>query len=427
MRKKQIMNPAEQKRSAKEFVERWQALPCVEEEHSRSFWIELLEQVLGIPNATRVLEFERKVKGRKIDVFYEDMGILIEQKGRGVSLDKASERSKKAGEETPYQQACWYAANLPYSIRPRWIVTCNFDEFRVYDMEEADDQYVSLALGELPERAHLLSFFTDGRNSRLVREKELSVQAGELVGKLYSQLSGQYKNIETDEHEQRSLNVLIVRLVFLLYAEDSGLLHEKDALLDYLREFTAGQMRRAVIDLFAVLDTPVEERDPYLPESLLAFPYVNGGLFGNDDIVVPQFTDEIRLDLLLEASQGFDWSHISPTIFGAAFESTLNPETRRAGGMHYTSIENIHKVIDPLFLDDLKSELTEIEGEKVEKNRKVRLRAFQRKLASINILDPACGSGNFLTESYLSLRKLENRVIESLQGDQMALGFGGGV
>lgn len=419
------MTPAEQKRAAKNFVARWESLPCVEEEHSRSFWIELLQDVLGVQNATHALEFERKVKGRKIDVFYEDMGILIEMKGRGISLDEVTVRSKKAGPETPYQQAKWYADNLPNSIRPRWIITCNFDEFRIYDMEAADDQYVSLALEELPEQVHLLSFFSDRRNSRLVKEKELSVKAGELVGKLYAQLSQQYRNIETDAHEQRSLNVLIVRLVFLLYAEDSGLLHEKDALLNYLKRFPADQMRQAVIDLFAVLDAPADARDPYLPEYLLAFPYVNGGLFGDDDIVVPQFTDQIRLDLLLEASQSFDWSHISPTIFGAAFESTLNPATRRAGGMHYTSIENIHKVIDPLFLDDLRAELSAIESDGVERNRKVRLRAFQRKLASINVFDPACGSGNFLTESYLSLRKLENRVLEDLQGDQMSIGFDG--
>ncbi len=417
------MTPAEQKRAAKQFVTRWKSLSCVEEEHSRSFWIELLQDVIGVPNATRMLEFERKVKGRKIDVFYEDMGILIEQKGRGISLDKASERSKKAGEETPYQQACWYAANLPYSLRPRWIITCNFDEFRVYDQEAGDDSFISFTLDELPNQVHLLSFFTDKRNSRLVKEKELSVKAGELVGKLYAQLSQQYRNIDTDAHEQRSLNVLIVRLVFLLYAEDSGLLHEKDALLNYLRRFSADQMRQAVIDLFAVLDTPNDKRDPYLPDYLLAFSYVNGGLFSSDDIVIPQFTDQIRLDLLLEASQSFDWSGISPTIFGAAFESTLNPETRRSGGMHYTSIENIHKVIDPLFLDDLKAELAAIEGEKVERNRKVKLRTFQRKLAGISIFDPACGSGNFLTESYLSLRKLENRVLENLQGDQMGMGF----
>lgn len=417
---------AEQKRAAKAFVERWRALPCVEEEHSRSFWIELLQDVYGLKNATHALEFERKVKGRKIDVFYEDMGVLVEMKGRGIGLDEAAVRSKKAGPETPYQQAKWYADNLPFSIRPRWIITCNFDEFRIYDQEkERQEEYVSLALDELPEQLHLLGFLTDAKNSRIEREKQLSVQAGELVGKLYTQLSKQYKNIETDVHEQRSLNVLIVRLVFLLYAEDSGLMHEKDAVLNYLKDYRADQMRQAVVDLFRVLDTPVEQRDPYLPDALLAFPYVNGGLFGNDDIVVPQFTDDIRLDLLLEASQKFDWSGISPTIFGAAFESTLNPVTRRAGGMHYTSIENIHKVIDPLFLDDLRAELAEIEGEKVEKNRRIKLKRFQKKLGSLRIFDPACGSGNFLTESYLSLRKLENRVLESLQGDQMAFGFGG--
>lgn len=271
-----------------------------------------MQDVLGVQNATHSLEFERKVKGRKIDVFYEDMGILIEMKGRGISLDEATARSKKAGLETPYHQVKWYADNLPNSIRPRWIITCNFDEFRIYDMEAADDQYISLVLEELPEQMHLLSFFSDKRNSRLVKEKELSVKAGELVGKLYAQLSQQYRSIETDVHEQRSLNVLIVRLVVLLYAEDSSLLHEKDALLNYLKRFPADQMRQAVIDLFAVLDTPVGARDPYLPEYLLAFPYVNGGLFGDGGIVVLQLTDQIRLELLLEASQGFDWSHISP-------------------------------------------------------------------------------------------------------------------
>ena len=419
------MGTIEQKRAVREFVKRWQAMPCVEEEHSRSFWIELFEGVLGIPNATHVLEFERKVKGRKIDVFYEDMGVLVEMKGRGISLDEATVRSKKAGAETPFQQAKWYADNLPFSIRPRWIITCNFDEFRIYDQEHPDDGYAALALSELPEKTYLLSFFTDRSNSRLVREKELSVQAGEVVGSLYRAFSGQYKNLSADPREQRSLNVLIVRIVFLLYAEDAGLLQKHQAFGDYLRSFEAPRMRQALIDLFRTLDTPVDARDPYLDDDLAAFPYVNGGLFAEEDVVVPQFTDQMRHDLLLNASIAFDWKGISPTIFGAVFESTLNPETRRAGGMHYTSIENIHKVIDPLFLDALRAELAEIEGEKVEKNRKLKLRRFQKKLASITIFDPACGSGNFLTESYVSLRKLENRVIEDLQGDQMGFGLDG--
>ena len=419
------MTPAEQKHAAKQFVERWKAQPCVEEEHSRSFWIELLQDVLGVANATRVLEFERKVKGRKIDVFYEDMGALIEMKGRGISLDEATVRSKRAGAETPFQQAKWYADNLPHSIRPRWIITCNFDEFRIYDLEHPEDAFTPLTLEELPEHVHLLSFLTNRKNSRLVREQELSVKAGEIVGKLYKAFAGQYKNLETDAHEQRSLNVLIVRIVFLLYAEDAGLLQRHQAFGDYLKSFEAKHMRQALIDLFRTLDTPEDARDPYLDADLAAFPYVNGGLFADEGVVIPQFTEDMRVDLVLNASVRFDWKDISPTIFGAVFESTLNPETRRAGGMHYTSIENIHKVIDPLFLDDLRAELAEAEGESVERNRKLKLKRFQKKLASINVLDPACGSGNFLTESYLSLRKLENRVIEDLQGDQIGLAFEG--
>lgn len=416
-----------QKQAARQFVDRWEAEEGNEDRQSRSFWIELANKVLGIDDPTHVLEFERKVKGRKIDVFYEDMSILIEQKSRGVDLDKKSERSKKAGEETPYQQAKWYADNLPNSVRPDWIIVSNFDEFRIHSLnsENPEHEYVSLTLDELPEQLHLLSFFTDKSSSRLVKEKELSVQAGEIVGRLYKSLAAQYKNIDTNKHEQRSLNILIVRFVFLLYAEDAGILQEHHAFLNYMRNVEPEDMREALIKLFEVLDTPEDKRDPYLSEKLSAFPYINGSLFAEDNIVIPQFTPQIKFDLLKEASQEFDWSGISPTIFGAAFESTLNPDTRREGGMHYTSIENIHKVIDPLFLDDLKAELAEIEGIKVEKTRNIQLKRFQNKLASIKILDPACGSGNFLTESYLSLRKLENRVLESLMGDQMGFGFTG--
>ena len=416
-----------QRKAAKRFTDRWITEEGNEEQQSRSFWIELLGDVLDIANPTYVLDFERKVHGRKIDVFYEDMGVLIEQKSRGVDLDKKSERSKRAGEETPYQQAKWYADNLPHSVRPRWIVLCNFDEFRIHDLDTDNPErdFITLSLNELPNQLHLLDFFTDHSESRLVKEQRVSIQASEIVGRLYKSLSSQYHNIETNPLEQRSLNVLIVRLVFLLYAEDAGILQEHQAFLKYMKGVSATNFRDALISLFTVLDTPVDKRDPYLNEDIAAFPYINGSLFSEQHIVIPQFTEQIRFDLLKEASQEFDWSGISPTIFGAAFESSLNPETRRTGGMHYTSIENIHKVIDPLFLNDLKSELASIEGEKVAKRRNLMLRQFQDKLASIRIFDPACGSGNFLTESYLSLRKLENRVLESLMGDQMGLGFSG--
>ena len=179
-----------------------------------------------------------------------------------------------------------------------------------------------------------------------------------------------------------------------------------------------------MIDLFEVLDTPISGRDPYLSPDLAAFPYVNGGLFGNSlgarssspaSILIPNFTDDLKTLLLEKASADFDWSEISPTIFGAVFESTLNPETRRSGGMHYTSIENIHKVIDPLFLDNLWAEFADIRSASVPlATKRQRLLAFQEKLASLTFFDPACGSGNFLTETYLSLRRLENKVIQAM-------------
>ena len=167
-----------------------------------------------------------------------------------------------------------------------------------------------------------------------------------------------------------------------------------------------------------------EERDPYLADDdpmLAAFPYVNGGLFADETVIIPPFNDELKTLLLQRASADFDWSEISPTIFGAVFESTLNPETRRSGGMHYTSIENIHKVIDPLFLNDLKKELEEIKSVSVWKEKEKKLLAYQKKLASLEFLDPAAGSGNFLTESYLSLRRLENAVISELHRGQISM------
>ena len=161
-----------------------------------------------------------------------------------------------------------------------------------------------------------------------------------------------------------------------------------------------------------------------MDERLAAFPYVNGGLFADENIEIPNFTQDI-VDLLLHnASEDFDWSQISPTIFGAVFESTLNPETRRSGGMHYTSIENIHKVIDPLFLDELREEFDEIRALKVPKILKDRAYAFCQKLSKLTFFDPACGSGNFLTETYISLRRLENEALRHVYQDQMVLDTG---
>lgn len=242
-----------------------------------------------------------------------------------------------------------------------------------------------------------------------------------MVGQLYDAFSKQYRDI-TNEQSQKDLNELCVRLVFCLYAEDAGLFGRKNVFHDYLNKYDdLTLMRKNLIELFKILDTKLEDRDPYLDEELNQFPYVNGGLFSNENIEIPLFTEEIKNTLLAKASDDFDWSEISPTIFGAVFESTLNPETRRSGGMHYTSIENIHKVIDPLFLNELRGKLDDALAYKNEKTRNEKLIEFQNYIASLNFLDPACGSGNFLTETYLSLRRLENEMLSAMSKGMMML------
>ena len=421
------MTPIEQKKAAKAFVGRWKAAEGNEQREANKFWIELFNEVLGVANPTHMLDFERKVKGRRIDVFHEDAGVLIESKSRGINLDVPEQRGKdnqgRPRMITPYEQAKWYADNItPRSASPRWIIISNFDEIRIHDLDVAypERDFETITLDELPEQAHRLTFMVRKENSRAEREKKLSVAAGEVVGRLYDAFAKSYVNLEKSVEEQRSLNILVTRIVFLLYAEDAGFLHEIDAFYRYLKDFKTPHMAGALQTLFKMLKTPEGERNPYMDAEALKFPYVNGGLFAQD-IIIPPFSEEARHILLKEASADFDWKDISPTIFGAVFESTLNPETRRAGGMHYTSVENIHKVTGPLFYDALKDELTRIEGERVEKKRGFMLRAFREKLASIKILDPACGSGNFLTETYLSLRKLENRVLENLYGSERIL------
>ncbi|MBR4877512.1 MAG: class I SAM-dependent DNA methyltransferase, partial [Rhodocyclaceae bacterium] len=409
-------------------VARWQAAEGNEQREAQKFWIELLGEVLAVARPTHLLDFERKVQGRRIDVFFEDMRVLIEHKSRGTDLNRAFERGKDEGGAarlvTPFEQAKWYADNLPRSQSPRWLIVCNFDEIRIHDLndEHPAASHETLHLTELPDQLHRLSFLTRKENSRLERERKLSIEAGTIVGKLYDALSARYHNIEADRAEQRSLNILITRIVFLLYAEDAGLLQAHQAFYHYLKDYNADAIAAALRDLFTVLRTPEDARSAlYVPDKAKAFPYINGGLFADNTILIPPFDECARALLLQEASAGFDWKDISPTIFGAVFESTLNPETRRAGGMHYTSIENIHKVIDPLFLDALRAELARIEGEKQQKKREFLLHAYRRKLAALTIFDPACGSGNFLTETYIGLRKLENRVLENLH----AAGDGG--
>ena len=417
------MNDLEIKKQAKAFAEYW-ANKGYEKGESQKFWLDLLEHVLGVSNARDYITFEDQVKldhTSFIDGFIPATHILIEQKGRYKDLRKAIKQSDGTL-LTPFQQAKRYSAELPYSQRPRWIITCNFQEFLIYDMEKPNGEPESILLKNLAKEYYRLQFIVNSENENIKKEMEISIKAGEIVGVLYDALLKQYN--EKDEEELKSLNELCVRLVFCLYAEDSGLFGEKLAFHNYLQSFQVKDTRRALIDLFKVLDTKIENRDKYLDEELAKFPYVNGGLFANENIIIPHMTQDIVDIILHKASEDFDWSEISPTIFGAVFESTLNPETRRSGGMHYTSIENIHKVIDPLFLDGLKEELEKIKEVKVEKSRKQQLEAYREKLSKLTFLDPACGSGNFLTETYISLRRLENDALIAQTRGQTMLDLG---
>ena len=418
------MNEKEQKKAAKSFAARWKG-KGYEKGQSQQFWIDLLVNVYGVEDIAGFISFEDQVHldhTSFIDGYIETTHVMIEQKSIGKDLRKGI-RQSDGTLLNPFQQAKRYSAELPYSKRPRWIITCNFEEFLVYDMEKPNGEPEQIFLKDLEKDYYRLQFLVDTGNENLKREMEISLKAGELVGKLYDAILKQYKNPNSGD-TLRSLNMLCVRLVFCLYAEDAGIFGKHEMFGRYLSQFQPKQVREELIKLFHILDTKPEDRDPYLDEDLLAFPYVNGGLFAEENIEIPRFTEEIVNLLLDNASAGFDWSEISPTIFGAVFESTLNPETRRSGGMHYTSIENIHKVIDPLFLDGLKSELAEICEIKVGKTRTVKLEAFRDKLASLTFLDPACGSGNFLTETYISLRRLENDALKAIYGAQMLLGAG---
>ncbi len=417
-----MLTEKQQAAAAEKFVQKWMG-KGYEKGDSQIFWTELLAEVYGVEDPSTFIRFEEQVKVDKtnfIDVHLPQTKVIIEQKSLGKDL-RLPVKQSDGSLLTPFQQAKRYNAELPYSERARWIVACNFSEFLVYDMERPNVEPEQILLENLEREYYRLRFLVDTKSEHLTKEMEVSLKAGEIVGKIYDALLAQYD--DGSEEALRWLNILCVRIVFCLYAEDAGVFRH-DQFHDYLSLFGARDMRQALIDLFDTLKKPIEQRSKYLSADLNAFPYTNGGLF-EEEIEIPPFTDELRQTLLKNASLDFDWSEISPTIFGALFESTLNPDTRRKGGMHYTSIENIHKVIDPLFLNDLNKEFNTILEEKVEKRRNQKLESFQNKLASLTFLDPACGSGNFLTETYLSLRRLENEVIRQRYHGQSFLGLEG--
>lgn len=416
------MTDKEKKQKAKDFAADWNGKGYEKGETSR-FWIDLLGRVFGIPNAANYIEFEKQIKldnGNQgfIDGYIPSVKVLIEQKGSKVDLRKP-EKQSDGTMQTPYQQARRYENEILKNEQPDRIILCNFTEFIVYDMRvDKKSPVLEFALENLPKNVFQLDFLVDKNEQKIIRETEISIAAGKLVSELYDALLEQYDD-PADPENLRSLNILCVRLVFCFYAEDAGVFGGSNMFGKFLDKFKNDlpTMRKMMIELFKHLDTPQNEWDEY-DTDFNQFPYVNGGLFDkNLKVKIPPFNEKIAEIIVEKASYGFDWKDISPTIFGAVFESTLNPETRRSGGMHYTSVENIHKVIDPLFLDDLNAEFEEIDNKyKSGKFLNEKYATLQQKIADLKFFDPACGSGNFLTETYLSLRRLENKIIEKLHG-----------
>ena len=449
-----------QRQSEKKFVEYWTFQRGSEKGEDQQFWNSLLRDVLGVADVEACIKYQVPVPmagtTKFLDAWIPETRVLIEHKSRGIDLDAPQSGH---GGLTPYEQATEYDAARPFDEKARWIVTCNFDEFRIYDRAKPLAPPLTLKLRNLPKEAYRLAFLVNPKEKAIDRELEISVQAGRIVGEIYDALLKQYENkhtglltpngvrdfenvsrvsgeqirVQTTFDHLAALNRLCVRLVFCLYAEDADIF-PKDSLRRLVEAAPLQYLRSQLLRLFQTLDTQIEKRDQYLEPELAVFPYTNGGLFRNAaENDIPPLTEEIR-KLLVGASR-FDWREITPTIFGALFESTLNPDTRRAGGMVYTSVENIHKVIDPLFLDDLTrrvnealgtTEQTEGTGKRTSVNSVVKnkLLALQEEMASLAFLDPACGSGNFLTETYICLRRLENRIIAALQQGQRELDLG---
>lgn len=415
------------KADAEAFASRW-ANKGIENQDTQRFWIDFYQNVLGVEDAVSRLEFEKPVSTDAsahdgyIDVFIPSAKTLVEQKSLGIDL--AKEETRQGRKVTPAKQGNAYAQGMPLSQQPRYIIACNFSDFWVFDRERDSlcrEPLFKLPLAELPKNLAAIQFLKGGAEAPATISRAVSVEAGKIMSKLHDQVAEAFDDPDTLENHH-ALSVLMTRLMFLMFCEDSGLV-APNAFRDYVAHFSAGDLRRGLKDLFVWLDTRDEERDKYAEPWLKKLPYMNGGLF-REKTEIPPLSESFRHTLIVEGCQEFDWSGVSPTVFGSIFEGALSHDHRRANGQHFTSPENIHKVIDPLFLDGLKAEFEEARAKPVAGGARTRaLKDLHEKIGGISILDPAAGSGNFLTESYLCLRQLENRILFELQGVQASISF----
>ena len=417
------------KADAEKFAREW-ANKGDENQDTQRFWIGFYQDVLGCEDAISRLRFETPVatdasahKGF-IDVLVPSAKVIIEQKSLGIDLSKTEKRQGRM--VTPAQQALAYAQGMALDLQPRYVVACNFAELWVYDRHRPGElckgePMFKLSLADLPKNLPAVQFLKGSGEAPATLSQAVSVEAGKIMGRLHDLVAASFNDPDAPENHH-ALSVLMTRLMFLMFCEDAGLV-EPNAFRDYVRHFQASDLRRALKDLFVWLDTPDAERDPYAEDWLKRLPYMNGGLF-RERTEVPPLDETFRTTLLVEGCQEFDWSGVSPTVFGSIFEGALSHDHRRANGQHFTSPENIHKVIDPLFMDGLEADFEEARAKPVAGGaRKKALEELHERVGNISVLDPACGSGNFLTESYVCLRALENRILFELQGDQAAMSF----
>lgn len=414
------------KHDAETFVRSWRGKGN-EDQHTQLFWIGLMQDVLGLGDALQRLKFEEPVSTDKsaykgfIDVLIPTASTIVEQKSLGVSLDKPEMRQGRM--VTPAQQALDYAHGLPLSQQPRYVIACNFAEFWVYDRNVdalCREPMFRLAIDDLPKNLPAIQFLRGTGEAPESLSRAVSIEAGKIMGRLHAQVAAAFPDPD-EPAAHHALSVLMTRLMFLMFCEDAGLIGP-NAFRDYVRHHQAEDLRRGLLELFAWLDTPDDERDPWAPDYLKAFPYMNGGLF-RERVNFPPLSEDFRTTLIVDGCQEFDWSGVSPTVFGSIFEGALSHDHRRENGQHFTSPENIHRVIDPLFLSDLRAEYTRC-CEMAPSQKTRALRALHRRLGEVSILDPAAGSGNFLTESYVCLRRLEAMVMfELAKNGQLAWSF----
>ena len=378
---------------AASFTKEWRN-GSYEKGETQSFYNDFF-QVFGVKmsSVARYEEHVKKLDNRYgfIDLFWPGV-LLVEQKSAGKNLACA------------YDQAGEYFDALPEVKRPRYILVSDFQNFELHDLDRRED--IAFKLSDFPNHVDKFGFILGIQRKTFRDQDPVNIQAAELVGKLHDAL-------ESAGYRSHDLERFLVRIVFCMFADDTGIFEPRDIFLDFIETRTSedgANLGPWLSQIFQVLNTQENERSAILDEDLARFPYVNGDLF-NEPLGIPSFDGKMRRALLVACR--FDWSDISPAIFGALFQSVMDPVQRRAEGAHYTTEKNILKVIDSLFMDDLRAEFSKINARK--DNRRIHeLNQFQKRLGQMRFFDPACGCGNFLVIAYREIRLLENEIIREI-------------